>query len=632
MENTHIAIVGAGPRGIGCLERLCSSAKDILKNEGKVTIHVIDPYPPGPGKVWRTNQPPRLLMNTVASQITLFTDESVNCKGPKRPGPTLHEWAAGESWLQLGPNDYATRFAYGCYLDWAYHEICKRATKENAIKEIVEHRASAIRLQEPTRGGRQRLTLSTNATLPKLSAVILAQGHVSRLPSKTQTLFFDDVAEHNNLRYFPPGNPADTNLGAIAPNESVLLRGLGLVFFDYMILLSSRRGGRFEPSAKGLTYHPSGKEPKIYACSTRGIPHHARGDNEKGAYGRHTPVFLTKQKIDEFNQKAIAGGDNAPRFKKDIWPLIAKEIKSIYYKALFKKKKFDEESAKFINRLSENDSSEADSSEADDLKRLGVAQPAWSWERLRKPQGKTTFSTAKEWNDWLLKYLKQDIEEAKQGNIRGPLKAALDALRDIRNQVSLIVDHHGVNGASYRDDIVKDFSPLNAFLSIGPPRRRVEEMVALIEAGVLQVLGPEPTLTLVRDAWLAKSIIPCQSVEVKNIIEAYIPPPNLTHTEDPLLRYMLDNGQCRPHTIDGFETGAIDITRSPYQIIDKEGSAHTRRFAIGVPTEGVHWVTTAGARPCVNSVNLVDNDAVAQAALHKAYADLISESERGTRE
>jgi hypothetical protein len=39
-------------------------------------------------------------------------------------------------------------------------------------------------------------------------------------------------------------------------------------------------------------------------------------------------------------------------------------------------------------------------------------------------------------------------------------------------------------------DLEHWYTPLNAFLSIGPPPRRVEEMIALIEAGSLEVLGP----------------------------------------------------------------------------------------------------------------------------------------------
>ncbi|CAM5535805.1 hypothetical protein SGLAM104S_00189 [Streptomyces glaucescens] len=69
------------------------------------------------------------------------------------------------------------------------------------------------------------------------------------------------------------------------------------------------------------------------------------------------------------------------------------------------------------------------------------------------------------------------------------MKAALDVLRDLRNEIRLIVDHAGLTGASRRDHLDR-WLPLNAFLSIGPPRRRIEELAALIAAGVVEVLGP----------------------------------------------------------------------------------------------------------------------------------------------
>jgi L-aspartate N-monooxygenase (nitrosuccinate-forming) len=57
------------------------------------------------------------------------------------------------------------------------------------------------------------------------------------------------------------------------------------------------------------------------------------------------------------------------------------------------------------------------------------------------------------------------------------------------------------------------------------------------------------------------------------------------------------------------------VTRSPYHLINHQGESHQGRFAFGVPTEGVHWVTAAGARPGIGSVMLSDADAVARAAL-----------------
>ena len=61
--------------------------------------------------------------------------------------------------------------------------------------------------------------------------------------------------------------------------------------------------------------------------------------------------------------------------------------------------------------------------------------------------------------------------------------------------------------------------------------------------------------------------------------------------------------------------GGVAVTRRPYRLIDAADRPHPRRFAFGVPTESVHWVTAAGIRPGVNSVILGDADAIARSCL-----------------
>ncbi|MBR7504231.1 FAD/NAD(P)-binding protein, partial [Mycobacterium tuberculosis] len=43
---------------------------------GPIVIHLVDPYPPGAGIVWRTDQPTSLLMNTTIGEQTIFPDGS----------------------------------------------------------------------------------------------------------------------------------------------------------------------------------------------------------------------------------------------------------------------------------------------------------------------------------------------------------------------------------------------------------------------------------------------------------------------------------------------------------------------------------------------------------------------------
>ena len=63
-----IAIVGAGPRGAGLLERLAASAPEL--HPGPLTVHLVDPYPAGAGRIWRHDQSPLLAMNSMAADVT----------------------------------------------------------------------------------------------------------------------------------------------------------------------------------------------------------------------------------------------------------------------------------------------------------------------------------------------------------------------------------------------------------------------------------------------------------------------------------------------------------------------------------------------------------------------------------
>lgn len=88
-----LVIVGAGPRGTGLIERIAANAPELYEGR-RLDIHLVDPYPPGGGRIWRHDQSPLLWMNSMAEDVTMFTDDTVQQEGPIRPGPALHAWAA----------------------------------------------------------------------------------------------------------------------------------------------------------------------------------------------------------------------------------------------------------------------------------------------------------------------------------------------------------------------------------------------------------------------------------------------------------------------------------------------------------------------------------------------------------
>ncbi|SDW77518.1 FAD-NAD(P)-binding [Amycolatopsis xylanica] len=630
-----ICVIGLGPRGLSVLERLCANASGLLTDE--LVIHLVDPSIGHGGQVWRTGQHPDLLMNTVTSQVTLFGDASVECDGPIVPGPSLYEWAQFSSLLgpfdrmpqhlqeearRLGPDSYPSRAFYGQYLTWVLDRLVKTVP---AGVRIVTHPVRAVDVADEP-GGRQLVVLADGERLHDLDAVVLALGHTASELTEEETRLSAHAARHG-LTYLPPANPADADLSAIGPGEPVVLRGMGLNFFDYLALFTTGRGGEFVRGRDGrLTYQASGREPVLITGSRRGVPYHARGENQKGAFGRHVPLFLTEAVIAALRARADRG--SPVDFAADLWPLIDREVKAVYYQAVITARACSCDAVRFLREFSALPvrrrgnplAAWPDPDENALLSRFGVREcDRWDWARIARP-GAERFASAAEHRAWLLEYLREDVRAAKQGNVTGPVKAALDVLRDLRNEIRLVVDHGRLSGDSYRDDLQGWYTPLNAFLSIGPPAERIEQLIALIEAGLVTVTGPGLRVECGDGAFVARSAgVPGEHMAAV-LIEARLPEPDLRATKDPLLAALYARGACTTHRIPTkgggwYRTGGVAVTGRPYHLVDSHGLAHPRRFAFGVPTETVHWVTAAGIRPGVNSVIIADADAIARAGL-----------------
>ncbi|WP_031469470.1 FAD/NAD(P)-binding protein [Sciscionella sediminilitoris] len=621
----EICVIGAGPRGLSIVERLCANERAAATHE-TITVHIVDPSAPGSGAVWRAEQSRYLLTNTVAAQITVYTDDSARIEGPVEPGPSLYEWAKSLALLgelgeyeaetlaearSLGPDSYPTRAFYGRYLNDSFQQIVARAPEHVTI---AVHRSRAVAMADTNgiAGGPQGVRLEDGTRLHELDAVVLAQGHLpARLSAREERTA--SLARIHLLTYVPPANPADLELSAIEAGRPVLLRGLGLNFFDHMALFTVGRGGSFVREGDRLRYRPSGREPVLYASSRRGVPYHARGENQKGAFGRYRPRLLTPEVIARLRERA------GVRFGADVWPLIALEVESVYYGALLRSRGEDPEP--FVRRYL-SASGDRDEDLLLDTYRIAPAE-RWDWDRIAHPCQGLEFADRAEFRAWLLDYLARDVREAKAGNVDGPLKAALDVLRDLRNEIRLVVDHGGLAGDSHQDELDAWYTPLNAFLSIGPPVSRIEEMIALIEAGILEITGPGTQICIDTEdpAFVAQSgIVPGPPIRAEVLIEARLPEPDLRRTADPLMRHLLATEQCRTYRIPGaagetYETGGLAVTERPYRLVDTQDRAHPRRFAYGVPTEAVHWVTAAGIRPGVDSVTLGDSDAIARTIL-----------------
>lgn len=630
----RIAVVGVGPRGTVMLERICANAGVLAPGE-RVEVHLVDPYPAGGGRVWREDQDRDLLMNTVAGDITVFTDDTVTCEGPLRHGPTQFQWArmvaAGEitgvdpravdEAASMKPWSYGSRAFNGAYLGWAIRHIAETAPPEVSA---VFHRTRATGLVDVP-GGRQILSLENGDEL-LVDAVVLSQGHFDIAISESERELGAFAAEHG-LRYLPPASPGEVDLEGIAAGEPVMLRGLGLNFFDYMILLTTGRGGEFVRDTERLVYRPSGREPLLYAGSGRGVPYTARAEIQQEIVPRYVATFLSADVIAGLREHAHTGRND---FMTHLWPYVAKEAGWVYYRHLLTHGEHANPVA--LERfLAEYPSLDWGTPEMTALLRELVPDTSahWDWAKLDKPADGIRFATRDAYLNWIKGRLEHDYTHSKLGPAGSALKATAAMMRDLRDEVRQVISHQGLSGASYVRDIERWFSGLNNFVASGPPASRVEELRALVDAGVIRFVGPGMRVTPTDGAFVIDSpAIDEAPVRVTTLIEAHLPVTDVRRATDPLLRSLRESGQCRAHRIPdpggGYtETGGLDIAEFTHRLVNAGGEAHRGRFSYGPPVESVQWVTAIGARPHVNSRTLLQGDVIARGALAAAVENAV---------
>lgn len=279
-----IVFIGGGPRTAGVLERIAANRPDVFA--GPLQIHVVEPHIPGSGRIWRYDQDPGLLLNSMAADITMFTDQSVDCQGPAAPGPALAEWAAGvldasiidvpdfpqPLWDQLRSltgTTFPTRQLQSQYLEWFF-----RRAARSLGRSVTVHRTTAVGITE-LKGGGHQVGLANGRTL-HADIVVTALGHTDSLPDAVSAGFTDFAARHGGC-HAAPSYTTDVDYSPIAPGQDVIVAGMGLAFVDLLVLLMEGRGGRFqETSDAGLRYLPSGREPVLWAGSRRGVPYHSK--------------------------------------------------------------------------------------------------------------------------------------------------------------------------------------------------------------------------------------------------------------------------------------------------------------------------------------------------------------------
>jgi hypothetical protein len=621
-----VAIVGAGPRGAGILERMAASAPQL--HPGGLHVHLIDPYPAGAGRIWRHDQSPLLAMNSMAADVTIFTDDSVDCAGPIRPGPSFWDWAqdlrAHGDPDALAPalaaelravtaSTFPSRRLQSAYLAWVLREVI--AGLPRGMRAQI-HRTRATGITED--GSAQVVHLEDGAAL-RVDAVVLASGHLDATPTDEER----DLATRAaglGLRYLPPEQTTDSDLSVLRPGERVLVRGMGLAFVDLLVLLFEGRGGRFEPEEPddpdgSLRYVPSGAEPRLVAGSPRGMPYHSKPHYALRAGRPPLPRFFGPQAVD-----ALIGSGEPIDLARQAWPLMAKEIAWGWYHELFlgHPDRVRLPWAGFTARYAQHGWGTPEmaaliaAAVPDPVDHIDFAALDRPLDGVRVPDLAALQPLVRE---RIAEDLRQHVDPAHT-----PHLGAFVAMLSVYGQTTRLAGSGALSARSRAFDLSRWQSFFNGVAS-GPPGFRVRELLALSRAGFVEFLGAGMWVDVGGGAFRAGSetLDGAAPVTATALVDARLPDASAARTVDPLLASLLREGAVSEDVLvadDGTvlrNTGLIRVRPADGALVDASGAVHPRRFAVGPHTA----VKVAGAftRPGMNAQSLRYNDAVARAVL-----------------
>ncbi|PWV55136.1 FAD/NAD(P)-binding protein [Nocardiopsis sp. L17-MgMaSL7] len=628
-ERFDAVVVGGGPRAVAVVVRL---AARLGGGERPVRVAVVDRVEVGAGATWRTDQSPLLLNNTYSAHTTIHADESTRMDGPVVPGPDLVRWAsdgrvpadrpewAAREIAELRPWSFPSRRLQGVY----YDEQLADAVATGRV-EVTPVLGTAVDLESAGSGWRT-VVLEDGRRLAAPS-VVLAQGMVqTRRSPRVRSLAA--AAERHGLVYVEPGMPAERAWDRVPGGETVLVAGLGANFFDVVALLTQGRGGRFVPAGdparpSRLRYLPGGDEPLLVAGSRRGLPYRAKAAYADGFPPGYEPVLATRE---WFARVAAASSQD---FRTAVWPQLAREFAWAHLSVLLEHRPEAVREGlgrgELLSALEEADADGVDAVVAEAVSDPRLRLRTGRLDRPSPPTGGAPLSE-EEWRAEVARFAEAELETIDAPE-RSPRNAVNRAMAALRGPVQRLVGLGALDGASVARDVAGWFTPLGLALASGPPPHRAAQVLALIDAGVVELLGEGSSVEFEDGLFVGRSTsVRRAPVWARAFVETRMSKGVVTDTDDPLLRTLLGSGRARLHrwpASDGpaVSSGTLDVTREGFHLVGDDGAADEHVTVLGIPAGAVQPGSAIGATPGVPSPLLAGAD-VAAAGILAARASL----------
>jgi homoserine O-succinyltransferase len=501
--------------------------------------------------------------------------EWVSERGYRWHGDECRVSGPGDGGRAVEPQDFLPRRLMGEYLEWFYEVLCSEAPPN---VEVQHHRASAVDIA-PIAGGGERVYLDDGTSIA-VDHVILTTGHMKDVARS------DTVSSRVTSPY-----PIGAYLGTTGPSEKVAIEGMGLVAMDVITALTIGLGGRYTDGEAGtLCYHPSGREPSLYLFSRSGYPYCAKSFGASDPMGEYKPAICTVDAVASLKKGDFGGGKRQMDARRELLPLVFAEMELHYYTCVARLNDGPLAAREVGERLVGAWSAGTFAHErAQVALRYGTFVAS---EYFFVGQGRH-YRDAEDYESAVYTTVAADAREAMVAGGASPVKTALETLRALRDTLRMAIEFKGLSLASHLD-FLANLQSRFARLVAGPPVFRSQQLLALVDAGVLKLpFGPSPEVlptqgggVLVRSTALEQPF----ELVVDRLVRAHLDLPGVTGSASPLLANLVRRGRVRPLDFQGTPAGSIDLSED-FHPIDDRGRPGTSLWVFGVLSEGARYFT-----------------------------------------
>jgi hypothetical protein len=327
----------------------------------------------------------------------------------------------------------------------------------------------------------------------------------------------------------------------------------------------------------------------LYVGSRRGVPYHSKIGYDWTGERPPLPRFFGPAETDAL--LARPGGFD---FRRDVWPLVDKELGFAHYHRLFTA---HPERTSIAWADFEEKYAAGDGAEIQALVESAVPDPADRLDlgALDHPLDGVRHTSYEELQDGLRAYIEGDLAQ-RHNPAHSPDSAVFFGLLSVYGQLVRL------------GDIGPWWHGFFSFMASGPPGPRLRQMQALSRAGILRFVGAGMTVTAEDGVFRAGSAtVPGATIEARALVEARLPHPTVERTRDTLLAELYADGAAAT------PEGLLAVDPADSRVLDRSGTPHPRRFALGPHTDARG--SGAFTRPRTGGPAFRQNDATARAAL-----------------